>query len=118
MGRSKGMTSVSTSSIRVILGGLAATCIVPSAIAQQAGDPARGHTYAAMICAACHAVEPGVAGSPNGQAPSFASVANSSGITPLALTAFFQSPHPSMPNLIVPAQDARDLIAYILSLKR
>jgi mono/diheme cytochrome c family protein len=102
----------------IALSFLAAICGVPPAFAQQAGDPTKGHAYATMICGACHAVEAAAAASPNGQAPTFVSVANSPGITPLALTAFFQSPHPSMPNLIVPAQDARDLIAYILSLKR
>jgi hypothetical protein len=39
-------------------------------------------------------------------------------MTELALNVFFRSPHPSMPNLILPAADARNVIAYILSLKR
>ena len=50
--------------------------------------------------------------------PSFQEIANTTGMSEIALISFFQTPHPSMPNLIVPADDARDVIAYILSLKR
>ena len=88
------------------------------AVAQQVGDATSGHAYAARICAECHSVERGAAASPNGAAPSFVSVANTSGITEMALTVFLRSPHASMPSLIVPTNDARDVIAYILSLKR
>jgi mono/diheme cytochrome c family protein len=99
---------------------LVALCLVASsaaAFAQQAGDSAKGHDYALKVCAACHAVE-GTAASPNTDAPSFFSVANTPGMTEMALGAFLFTPHRLMPDLVIPVSDARDLIAYILSLKR
>jgi mono/diheme cytochrome c family protein len=89
--------------------------------AQQAGDAVRGHTLAAGVCAACHSIEAGaavVAPSPNHDAPTFVSVANTPGMTATALTAFIYTPHHLMPDLVIPPDDARDLIAYILSLKK
>ena len=96
------------------------------ALAQQgappaAGDSVKGHALASKVCAACHSVEagaPAVAPSPNGNAPTFASVANTSGMTAAALQAFIYTPHHLMPDLVIPQDDARDLIAYILSLRR
>ena len=38
-------------------------------------------------------------------------------MTRLALQVFLQSPHPTMPDLIVGAEDADNVIANILSLK-
>jgi mono/diheme cytochrome c family protein len=88
-----------------------------AALAQDAGDRAHGHTLAATVCAACHAVEANAGPSPNKSAPAFVSVANTPGMTAMALNAFIYTPHHLMPDLPLPAADARDLIAYILSLK-
>src|SRR4051812_11313803 len=103
---------------------VAAVVVAPSiALAQQAqpaGDPARGHTLASGVCATCHSIEAGapvVGPSPNGQAPTFAAVARTPGMTQTALSAFIFTPHHLMPDLVIPPEDARDLIAYILSLK-
>lgn len=84
--------------------------------AQQVGDPVAGRALAVDICADCHAVDAGDVVSPDLRAPSFQSVARRPEISRLALTAFFQSPHPTMPNLVVAGEDAHNLIAYILSL--
>ncbi len=95
-----------------------------SVLAQQVGDPAKGRQYALTYCATCHSVialPPGASpSSPNrtGLSISFEEVAATPGMTELALNVFFRSPHPSMPNLIVQPADVRDLVAYILSLKR
>ena len=106
------------------VGVVVAFATTTAALAQSPGDPAKGRQYAVMVCAACHMViaQP-IGASPSapnqtGQAPSFEKIAATPGMTELALNVFFRSPHPSMPNLIVPAADVRDLIAYILSLKR
>jgi mono/diheme cytochrome c family protein len=91
------------------------------AFAQQVGDPARGHTLAAGVCATCHSVEAGAAAaapSPNNAAPTFVSVANTPGMTSAALSAFIYTPHYLMPDLVIPLDDGRDLIAYILSLRK
>ena len=88
-----------------------------SALSQEVGSPAAGLALAKEICADCHAVEAGEGVSPNIDAPPFRAIAKKPEMSELALTVFFQSPHPSMPNLIVIGNDARDLVAYILSLK-
>ncbi len=81
------------------------------------GTPARGLSYAEAHCAGCHAVLKDETVSPNPDSPAFAAVAATPGITRTALSVFLQSPHPTMPNLIVAGEDADNLIAYILSLK-
>lgn len=87
------------------------------ATADGIGNPQRGIAYAQANCAACHAILFEDADSPNPDSPSFKSIADTPGITRTALSVFLQSPHPTMPNLIVTGEDADDLIAYILSLK-
>jgi mono/diheme cytochrome c family protein len=86
--------------------------------AQEIGDAQRGKTVATAICAECHAIEPGAAASPNPKATRFEQVANTSGITAIALTAWLQSSHPTMPNIKLSDTDMRDVIQYILSLQR
>ncbi len=81
------------------------------------GDPARGLEFAQANCAGCHAILGEETISPNPDSPAFNAVANTPGITRTALSVFLQTPHPTMPNLIVAGEDADNLIAYILSLK-
>jgi hypothetical protein len=69
------------------------------------------------VCAECHAVLPSDTVSPDAKAPTFKAVANTPGMTATALTVWFRSPHPAMPNLIIDPKDKEDLIAYILSLQ-
>lgn len=87
------------------------------AYADGIGNPARGLEYAQANCAGCHAVLKDETESPNPDSPAFAAVAATPGMTRTALSVFLQSPHPTMPNLIVAGEDADNLIAYILSLK-
>ena len=100
-----------------LLVALALTIAGSSAGAQQLGDPAAGLAYADGVCAECHAVRKGQRVSPHERAPAFELVANSRGMTEMALRVWFQSPHPSMPNLRLTDKLADDLIAYIMSLK-
>jgi mono/diheme cytochrome c family protein len=83
---------------------------------QPIGDVANGRAVAIQECGECHAVLPN-ATSPNANAPSFVRVANTPGMTSIALNAFFQTAHRTMPQISLPAAETRDLIAYILSLK-
>ena len=76
----------------------------------------RGHSYAQRVCGTCHAVAAGDQHSP--AAPSFNVVANTPGMTRLALNAWLHSPHQSMPNLIVDPNEIDDLAAYLASLRR
>ncbi len=88
-----------------------------AARAEELGNATRGLDYVKKHCAECHAVDAAEAYSPNPDAPTFESVANTPGMTARALVVWLQSPHPTMPNLMVPAEDRDNVVAYILSLK-
>jgi cytochrome c len=75
-----------------------------------------GHRLAKAWCESCHAVESHVLEMPN-EPPSFQAIANSPGITPLALKVFFRTSHKNMPNLVIGQDQADALANYILSLK-
>lgn len=97
---------------------LAAVAVVAGATiasAQDVGDPAKGLRLARQLCAECHAVEAGQRVPVT--APTFKAIANTPGMTAMALTIFFRTPHRDMPNLVLPNDDRDDVIAYILSLK-
>jgi mono/diheme cytochrome c family protein len=74
---------------------------------------------AQRACAECHAVDKGQARSPNVAAPAFAAIAATRGMTAAALLAALQTSHPdrTMPNFILPPEELRDVVAYILSLQ-
>ena len=92
--------------------------LAQTAQAQEFGDARAGLDYAEAVCAECHAVKKGERVSPHERAPAFERVANTRGMTEMALRVWFQSPHPSMPNLMLRERTADDLIAYITSLKQ
>ena len=92
--------------------------ILSIALAQSAhaqGDAGSGLDYAEAVCAECHAVKKDERVSPHERAPAFA---NTRGMSEMALRVWFQSPHPSMPNLTLREKTADDLVAYIMSLKQ
>jgi mono/diheme cytochrome c family protein len=88
-----------------------------AAHAQGAGAVRRGHAYAEQNCAECHAVDKGDGFSPGPGAPAFQVLANTRGVSWIALTAWLQRSHETMPDFIIPPQHREDVIAYILSLK-
>ena len=88
----------------------------PVAQAQEQGDPQSGAMFAREVCASCHAVEKGNMRSPVAEAPSFSTIAAVPGMTAAALRSSLNSSHRSMPNLILPPDEARNIVAYILSL--
>lgn len=77
----------------------------------------RGRMIADASCAECHAVAGDDAPSPNANAPTFQSFADRPDMTRTALAILLRTPHRSMPNLIVPAEDVDDLAAYLASLR-
>jgi mono/diheme cytochrome c family protein len=85
--------------------------------AQDVSERLKGATFAQQICAECHAVQAGQPRSPNGQAPTFESVAKSPGMTAIALTAILRTSHRTLPNIILADDDLRNVIAYIMTLK-
>ena len=92
--------------------------LAQSVQAQELGDINAGLSYAEAVCAECHAVKKGERTSPHERAPAFELVAGARGMTDMALRVWFQSPHPSMPNLVLKEKTADDLVAYIMSLKQ
>ncbi|MGI9403287.1 MAG: c-type cytochrome [Hyphomicrobium sp.] len=95
-----------------------ALILVPRiACAVELGDPQQGLAYARQVCAECHAVEAGDDLSPNPDAPSFEGVANTPGMNARALVVWLQSPHPTMPHLMIPPDETDNVVAYITSLR-
>jgi cytochrome c2 len=103
---------------RVLLFALAIGAAAQLAQAQAWGDANAGYDYADAVCAECHAIKKGQRVSPHERATAFELVANARGMSEMALRVWFQSPHPSMPNLSLKDKTADDLIAYIMSLKQ
>jgi cytochrome c len=77
-----------------------------------------GLTLARQLCSECHAVERAQPRSPNPASPPFETIANVPGMTGMALSAALQSPHRSMPNVMLDANQLGSIIAYILTLRR
>src|SRR5690606_41950040 len=96
--------------------GFAALGLSGNGEAQEA-DVAAGKAYAEEVCAACHAVQAGDLESPLFEAPPFQDVADTPGMTELALSVWLQSSHPTMPNIVLEQDDVRNVVAYIRSLK-
>jgi mono/diheme cytochrome c family protein len=88
------------------------------ALAQTAGDPYRGRTFAQQLCSNCHAVEGASNASPEPTAPPFSVAANTKGMTAMALSVWLQTSHPTMPNIRLRPDTLVDLVAYIMSLRR
>lgn len=95
----------------------AATVIAGSGAAAQDADIEAGANYAEQVCAACHAVLANETYSPLPEATPFQKVADTPGMTELALSVWLQSSHPTMPNIILEQDDMRNVVAYIRSLK-
>lgn len=77
-----------------------------------------GLTLARQLCSECHAVERGQPRSPHPAAPPFETIANVPGMTAIALSAALQTPHRTMPNVMLDANQLSSMVAYILSLRR
>lgn len=97
---------------------LSASAFASSTLAEESGNVRDGLRFAQTVCAECHAVRDGERASPNAQAPTFTNVANSPGMNAMALEVWFQTPHPTMPNLKFSNQESDNVIAYILSLRK
>jgi mono/diheme cytochrome c family protein len=88
-----------------------------SSHAQNTGDAAKGRAFAQQICAECHNIEQGQRPSPKGLAPNFETIAKTPGLTAITLTAALRTSHRTMPNIIIPDDDLRNVAAYVLSLQ-
>ena len=99
------------------LAGLGFIMLAAPVPAQEIGDAKKGATFAQMVCAECHAVRRGQFRSPNTKAPTFASIAASPGMTATAIRVWLQTPHPTMPNLLLHDDEKDNVVAYILSIR-
>ncbi len=82
------------------------------------GSAEAGLAYARTICSECHAIRSDDVLSPNAKAPPFSKIASTPGMTGATLFVILQTPHRDMPDLIIPAKDKADVVAYILSLQK
>jgi len=85
--------------------------------AQEIGDTQNGLALAREVCSACHAIGRALARSPNSRSPTFSELATTPGMTVAALTVALTTPHAGMPMFMLTAEQRRDIIAYILSLR-
>jgi mono/diheme cytochrome c family protein len=97
---------------------IGAAFAAPQVHAQEVGDLQQGRALAQQVCSECHAVGTADGRSPNVLAPRFEAVAATPGMTATALSVFLHTSHRAMPNLILTADQANGVIAYILSLKK
>ena len=85
--------------------------------AQEPGDPVAGRQLAQTWCSTCHVVTRGQQQATSNGAPSFAAIAAQKSFTPMALSAFLQTPHHRMPDLHLSRDEIDDISAYIFSLR-
>jgi mono/diheme cytochrome c family protein len=88
-----------------------------NAHARGTGNPQRGRVLAESFCTSCHGIAASSGPSMNHRAPPFTQLAQTPGMSAIALRAALQTSHRKMPNLLLRKQDREDVIAYILSLK-
>ena len=81
------------------------------------GDAVAGGQLAGRWCSTCHVVSATQSQGTSTGAPSFRAIAAQTAITPMALSAFLQTPHHRMPDLHLNRDEIDDVGAYILSLR-
>ena len=86
--------------------------------AQEGGDKVRGQALAEKLCAECHATASSQRHSPVPGLADFETIANTPGMSALALSVWLTTPHREMPHLILSIQERNDIVAYITSLRR
>lgn len=82
------------------------------------GDVEVGRKLAQQVCATCHIVAQDQFDDPSVGAPTFFEIAAHPSVTALSLRVFLQTPHATMPNLILTLDETDGIISYILTLKR
>ena len=97
------------------LPGATLAALQPLAAQNLRGSVEAGRRLASQWCSGCHSVEPKTVGI---FAADFAEIAKLPSTTALSLKVFLQTSHRNMPNFILQPDEANDIVAYILSLKR
>ena len=95
--------------------GLTLTALQPLAAQNSRSSVAAGRSLAIQWCTGCHAVEPKTVGL---FAADFAEIAQLPSTTALSLKVFLRTSHRNMPNFVLQPDEANDIVAYIMSLRR
>jgi mono/diheme cytochrome c family protein len=113
------ITSMTKDMTKSLIAGMTVAMLLApvSVLAQEADNVGHGRQIAQTICVECHVVARDQKVSPNSEAPPFPMIAATPGMTSIALTAALLTSHRRMPNIMLEADERRDIIAYILSLK-
>jgi len=90
-----------------LLGGSAATF---------AQDVENGQRLSERLCAACHAI--GTKPTKFNRAPSFAAIAARQDVSPEMITSFLLLPHATMPNAPLSRNNALDIAAFIMAMRK
>ena len=77
----------------------------------------RGRELAVKLCTGCHVVSRETSGAMSTDVPSFPAMANRQGTSAEQLAGRIIVPHPAMPGVPLTANEIRELVAYIMSLK-
>ena len=84
--------------------------------AQDIGNTTRGWKLAVRACSDCHWIR-NAEQSGSLRAPTFSAIANTKGMSAMALNVALLTSHRSMPNIVLDTQERADVIAFILTLK-
>ena len=114
--------------IGVVCAGLVACAADPASHTDEISQPralqgsptdvgSAGRAYADRACANCHAVAPHQSVSPDPKAPAFETIANTPGMTTMALNVWLHTPHRTMPGFIVNPDRIEALSAYLQTLQ-
>jgi cytochrome c2 len=105
--------SIRTSAVVLALG----FAVSLPAFSQELGNAKQGQMLADTVCSECHAVKKTALRSPNNHAPTFTSIANTPGMSPMAVRVWLRSAHREMPNLVLKEDEVDNIIAYLQTLK-
>jgi cytochrome c len=81
-------------------------------------DTRRSHELAARLCTNCNAIDRQASSSIRADVPSFSTIANRPGATAEHLAGRIIVPHPAMPGVPLTTAEIRDIVAYIVSLRK
>jgi cytochrome c len=95
-----------------------ALMILPAVAQTVPGDAQRGRELSERLCIACHKVSADSAGPVSTDVLSFPAIGNRPGATAEGLAGRVIFPHPAMPGVQLTVKELREIVTYILSLKR
>jgi mono/diheme cytochrome c family protein len=103
----------------IAIAALCAAIVSASCFAQPSyGNPQRGRELAARLCVTCHVIDRTTSGPVRADVPSFPAIAGRPASTAEYLTGKIIVPHPAMPGVALTADEIRDIVAYIVTLRQ